>query len=83
MGKRVVVGEVDASAEAGTQKGEVPFEGRDPRGHMNIDQGTTRQRAIDRRWGVVRPSQRAALVGKAFSALAGQVPSSAHLPCMK
>jgi hypothetical protein len=79
----VVVGEVDASAEACTQKGEVPFGGRDPRGHMNIDQGTARQQAIDRRWGVVRPSRRAALVGKAFSASAGQVPSSGHLPCMR
>ena len=79
----MVVGEVDASAVACTQKGEVPFEGRDPRGHMNIDQGTARQWAIDRRWGVVRPSQRAALVGKAFSASVGQVLSSGHLPCMR
>lgn len=83
MGKREVEGEVGTSVEAGIQKDEVPFEGRHPRGHMDVGRGTARWRAIGRLWEVVRPSRRAARVGRAFSASAGQGPSSGLLRCMR
>ena len=79
----MVAGEVGTSGGACIQNGEVPFEGRRPPGHMNTGQGMVRQWVIGRLWEAVRPSQQAALVGKAFLASTGRVPSSVHPLCMR